>query len=137
MPRGLLRGRWAFTPPFHPYPPLLLRKAAGGLFSVTLSVTARFHALRPRILHGLLSGGVRTFLSRASRERSSVSAAKLPGSRMHASAAVQSEKQKIEIYEHVENMGHAKARRRKERRFHEGTFAALRDTHSEHFRHAP
>jgi len=41
---------------------------------VTLSVAARLRALRPRILHGLLSGGVRTFLSRANRERSSVSA---------------------------------------------------------------
>jgi hypothetical protein len=78
VPRALLRGRWALTPPFHPYPRLLLRKIAGGLFSVTLSVATDFRPPRPWILHGLLSGGVRTFLSRANRERPSANAGKLP-----------------------------------------------------------
>ena len=45
--------------------------ALGGLFSVTLSVAPGFRPSRPWILHGLLPGGVRTFLSRANRERSS------------------------------------------------------------------
>ena len=71
VPRALLRGRWALTPPFHPYPQPLLRGTVGGLFSVTLSVAPGFRPSRPRILHGLLPGGVRTFLSRANRERSS------------------------------------------------------------------
>ena len=83
VPRALLRGRWALTPPFHPYPHRSLRGFprrnfdAGGLFSVTLSVAADFRPPRPRILHGLLSGGVRTFLSRANRERSSANARNL------------------------------------------------------------
>lgn len=41
VPRRLLAGRWAFTPPFHPYP------FRGGLFSVTLSVTICFHKKPP------------------------------------------------------------------------------------------
>ena len=31
VPRALLRGRWALTPPFHPYPQPLLRGTVGGL----------------------------------------------------------------------------------------------------------
>lgn len=58
------RGRWALTPPFHPY-----RKGhevpPGGLFSATLSVVPRFREKRPWVLHGPLSGGVRTFLPQA------------------------------------------------------------------------
>src|SRR5205807_814727 len=65
--------------------------APGGLFSVTLSVAARLHALRPRILHGLLSGGVRTFLSRANRERPSANARNLPCAPTHARFAVRFE----------------------------------------------
>ena len=38
--------------------------APGGLFSVTLSVTAGFRPRPPRILHGMLPYGVRTFLQR-------------------------------------------------------------------------
>ena len=53
-----------FYPAFSPLPTAF---AAGGLFSVTLSVASRFRALRPWILRGLLSDGVRTFLSRANR----------------------------------------------------------------------
>ena len=34
----------------------------GGLFSVTLSVGRAFRPDPPRILHGVLLGGVRTFL---------------------------------------------------------------------------
>src|SRR5882724_2382645 len=41
--------------------------ASGGLVSVTLSVAPDLRPPRPRILHGLLPGGVRTFLSRANR----------------------------------------------------------------------
>src|SRR4029077_348851 len=36
----------------------------GGVFSVTLSVTAIFQSRRPRILRGMLPYGVRTFLQR-------------------------------------------------------------------------
>jgi hypothetical protein len=36
VPRRLLGKRWAFTPPFHPYP--TFRGRPGGLFSVALSV---------------------------------------------------------------------------------------------------
>jgi hypothetical protein len=34
----------------------------GGIFSVTLSVMHPFQSACPRVLHGMLSGGVRTFL---------------------------------------------------------------------------
>src|SRR4029077_3610549 len=37
----------------------------GGVFSVTLSVNARFRECCPRILRGMLPYGVRTFLQRA------------------------------------------------------------------------
>ena len=57
-----------FYPAFSPLP---VACAPGGLFSVTLSVAPGFRPSRPRILRGLLPGGVRTFLSRANRERSS------------------------------------------------------------------
>jgi hypothetical protein len=45
---------------FSPLPALFQR--TGGLFSVTLSVNARFRERRPRILRGMLPYGVRTFL---------------------------------------------------------------------------
>ena len=60
---------------------------------MTLSVAARLHALRPRILHGLLSGGVRTFLSRANRKRSSANGVRLASVRLRASAVVEFEYQ--------------------------------------------
>ena len=60
VPRRSLDGRWALTPPFHPYPPALRR--AGGLFSATLSVAPGFGRTPPRILRGMVPGGVRTFL---------------------------------------------------------------------------
>src|SRR4029434_2499745 len=60
VPRRLLDGRWALTPPFHPYRVTLRRP--GGMFSVTLSVPCGFHRPVPRILRGMLPGGVRTFL---------------------------------------------------------------------------
>lgn len=71
VPRNLRCGRWALTPPFHPYPSPLLE--TGGLFSVALSVTPDFHpefpcvspACRPG-LHGIAPCGVRTFLPRLS-----------------------------------------------------------------------
>ena len=53
MPRVSPRGRWAFTPPFHPYPKQH-EAAPGGLFSVTLSVAPGFRRKRPRLLRGLL-----------------------------------------------------------------------------------
>jgi hypothetical protein len=68
VPRALRLGRWAFTPPFHPYPKTH-EAPPGGLFSVTLSVAPSLRRKRPRLLRGLLPGGVRTFLSRANRER--------------------------------------------------------------------
>jgi len=55
-------------PAFSPLPGAF---APGGIFSVTLSVAPGFRPSLPRILRGLLPGGVRTFLSRANRERSS------------------------------------------------------------------
>lgn len=64
LPRLLPVGRWALTPPFHPYrkrheaPP-------GGLFSVILSVMPCFRVAFPQILCGPLSSGVRTFLPQA------------------------------------------------------------------------
>jgi len=36
MPLMSPSGRWALTPPFHPYPP---NRVAGGIFSVALSVS--------------------------------------------------------------------------------------------------
>ncbi len=43
--------------------PLGLAAKQGGLFSVTLSVAPDFRPTPPRILRGMLPGGVRTFLS--------------------------------------------------------------------------
>jgi len=40
----------------------LKTQSLGGLFSVTLSVIADFHRRFPRVLHGMLPCGVRTFL---------------------------------------------------------------------------
>jgi hypothetical protein len=58
VPRRLRAGRWAFTPPFHPF----RGSRRGGLISVTLSVAPDFHRKRPRFLRGMLPCGVRTFL---------------------------------------------------------------------------
>jgi hypothetical protein len=56
---------------FSPLPALkkeqLFFQRTGGVFSVTLSVNARFRERRPRILRGMLPYGVRTFLQRISR----------------------------------------------------------------------
>ena len=57
VPPSSRLGRWALTPPFHPYPHF----RAGGLFSVTLSVTAACTAA-PTLSRGMLPCGVRTFL---------------------------------------------------------------------------
>jgi len=57
VPPSSRSGRWALTPPFHPYPHF----RAGGLFSVTLSVTAACTAA-PTLSCGMLPCGVRTFL---------------------------------------------------------------------------
>lgn len=57
VPPSSRLGRWALTPPFHPYP----RLRAGGLFSVILSVTAACTAA-PTLSCGMLPYGVRTFL---------------------------------------------------------------------------
>ena len=43
----------------------------GGIFSVTLSVAPDFRPTRPRILRGMLPGGVRTFLCRG-RSRTAI-----------------------------------------------------------------
>lgn len=59
VPPSSRSGRWALTPPFHPCP----RFHAGGLFSVTLSVTAACTAA-PTLSRGMLPCGVRTFLQR-------------------------------------------------------------------------
>ena len=53
MPRFLRSGRWALTPPFHPYP-MTHEAPPGGIFSVTLSVVSGFRRRRPRLLRGLL-----------------------------------------------------------------------------------
>jgi hypothetical protein len=60
VPRRLLDGRWALTPPFHPYRTPFRRP--GGIFSVILSVPSGFRRPVPRILRGMLPGSVRTFL---------------------------------------------------------------------------
>src|SRR6201989_2703109 len=43
--------------------PALRCQRTGGVFSVTLSVSARLGERRPRVLRGMLPSGVRTFLS--------------------------------------------------------------------------
>jgi hypothetical protein len=50
---------------FSPLPVLFQR--TGGVFSVTLSVNARFGERCPRILRGMLPYGVRTFLQQTAR----------------------------------------------------------------------
>ena len=47
---------------FSPLPALNVLQRTGGVFSVTLSVTAVFQLRLPRILRGVLPYGVRTFL---------------------------------------------------------------------------
>src|SRR6202163_502208 len=46
---------------FSPLPALCCQRT-GGVFSVTLSVTALLQTRRPRVLRGMLPYGVRTFL---------------------------------------------------------------------------
>ena len=69
VPRRLLDGRWALTPPFHPY--RRDRSRDGGLFSVALSVgwpfgfSSRVYPNPHRLgLRGIAPCGVRTFLPR-------------------------------------------------------------------------
>ena len=65
VPPRLRSARWAFTPPFHPYP----GRSRGGLFSVALSVNPPSRVGCPSVspaepgLRGIVSCGVRTFLS--------------------------------------------------------------------------
>src|SRR5712692_8251830 len=47
--------------------PELCCQRTGGMFSVTLSVTALLRTRRPRVLRGMSPYGVRTFLQQASR----------------------------------------------------------------------
>src|SRR3954463_3791015 len=47
--------------------PALCCQRTGGVFSVTLSVSARLGERRPRVLRGMLPYGVRTFLSESLR----------------------------------------------------------------------
>src|SRR5881398_1038128 len=49
---------------FSPLPALCCQRT-GGVFSVTLSVTAILQLRRPRLLRGILPYGVRTFLQQA------------------------------------------------------------------------
>jgi len=51
---------------FSPLPALCCQRT-GGVFSVTLSVTAILQLRRPRVLRGMSPYGVRTFLQQASR----------------------------------------------------------------------
>src|SRR5260370_5580122 len=59
---------------FSPLPALCCQRT-GGVFSVTLSVTAVFQPRRPRVLRGMPPYGVRTFLQQVpqhgTRQRSS------------------------------------------------------------------
>jgi hypothetical protein len=73
-PRSLL-GRWALTPPFHPYPLKAQSEfSKGGLFSVALSVssprgkTARVYPHPKAKLRGIALYGVRTFLPQLALE---------------------------------------------------------------------
>ena len=61
LPDELLRPRCALTAPFHPY---LRHEAAGGIFSVALSVKPALSE-SPRPLAGMLPCGDRTFLPAA------------------------------------------------------------------------
>jgi len=58
LPDELLRPRCALTAPFHPY---RRHEAAGGIFSVALSVKSALSE-SPRPLAGMLPYGDRTFL---------------------------------------------------------------------------
>ena len=66
VPPRLRSARWALTPPFHPYP----GRSRGGIFSVALSVNPPSRVSCPSVspaepeLRGIVSCGVRTFLSR-------------------------------------------------------------------------
>ena len=66
VPPRLRSARWALTPPFHPYP----GRSRGGIFSVALSVNPPSRVGCPSVspaepgLRGIVSCGVRTFLSR-------------------------------------------------------------------------
>src|SRR5258705_7477228 len=53
---------------FSPLPALCCQRT-GGVFSVTLSVTAVFQPRRPRVLRGMPPYGVRTFLQQVPQHR--------------------------------------------------------------------
>ena len=65
--------------------PELCCQRTGGVFSVTLSVTAILQLRRPRVFRGMLPYGVRTFLSGLLRSDHLPSAHTLPQSRTHES----------------------------------------------------
>jgi hypothetical protein len=70
VPRRLRAGRWALTPPFHPYRPSRGEaRQPAVLFSVTLSVVPGLGRERPRVLRGMLPCGVRTFLPASAWQR--------------------------------------------------------------------
>ncbi len=63
VPRRLRAGRWALTPPFHPFQAAARGAGPVVLFSVTLSVVPGLgRGGRPRVLRGMSPCGVRTFL---------------------------------------------------------------------------
>src|SRR5271170_4961570 len=79
LPSGSLPPRCALTAPFHPYRKPSLRPAAGGIFSVALSVKSALSE-PPRPLAGMLPCGDRTFLpptSKPAGERPPVRQARL------------------------------------------------------------
>jgi hypothetical protein len=63
-------------PAFSPLPGI--RGSTGGLFSVTLSVNGNFRSRPPRVLRGVLSGGVRTFLWQSKHPRAPATSDRLP-----------------------------------------------------------
>ena len=72
VPPRSLAGRWALTPPFHPYP--ALSKADGGLIFCG-TIRRKILSFRPRVsppmagLRGIAPCGVRTFLPRRLRRK--------------------------------------------------------------------
>ncbi len=69
VPRRLPAGRWALTPPFHPYPKRPnTKRAPGGLsFCDTFHRRPACAGRPPRVFRGMLPCGVRTFLSSRSQ----------------------------------------------------------------------
>ena len=65
-----------FYPAFSPLPEI--RRSTGGLFSVTLSVNGDLRLRPPRVLRGVLSGGVRTFLWQPKHPRAPATSDRLP-----------------------------------------------------------